>query len=60
MPFAREADGRIYQRFFGAHTFRRTAIASDYGLVRANTTTCLCRHQPQQIGQIFAGGRRKV
>ncbi|RSM44823.1 FAD-binding protein [Amycolatopsis balhimycina DSM 5908] len=30
MPFAREADGRVSQRFFGAHTFRRTAFAGDY------------------------------
>ncbi len=30
MPFAREKDGRISQRFFGAHTFRRTAFAGDY------------------------------
>ncbi len=30
MQFAREADGRISQRFFGAHTFRRTAFAGDY------------------------------
>jgi succinate dehydrogenase / fumarate reductase flavoprotein subunit len=30
MPFARETDGRISQRFFGAHTFRRTAFAGDY------------------------------
>lgn len=30
MEFAREADGRISQRFFGAHTFRRTAFAGDY------------------------------
>jgi succinate dehydrogenase / fumarate reductase flavoprotein subunit len=30
MPFAREADGRISQRYFGAHTFRRTAFAGDY------------------------------
>ncbi|WBQ03632.1 FAD-dependent oxidoreductase [Kribbella sp. CA-293567] len=30
MPFARDADGRIAQRFFGAHTFRRTAFAGDY------------------------------
>ncbi|WP_146795067.1 L-aspartate oxidase [Agrococcus baldri] len=30
MPFAREADGRISQRFFGAHTYRRTAYAGDY------------------------------
>ncbi len=30
MPFAREEDGRISQRFFGAHTYRRTAYAGDY------------------------------
>src|ERR687893_1817046 len=30
MRFDREADGRISQRFFGAHTFRRTAFAGDY------------------------------
>lgn len=30
MGFARENDGRISQRFFGAHTFRRTAFAGDY------------------------------
>ncbi len=30
MPFAREEAGRISQRFFGAHTYRRTAYAGDY------------------------------
>ena len=30
MGFAREDDGRISQRFFGAHTHRRTAFAGDY------------------------------
>lgn len=30
MGFAREADGRISQRFFGAHTYRRTAFVGDY------------------------------
>ena len=30
MAFDREADGRVSQRFFGAHTFRRTAFAGDY------------------------------
>jgi len=30
MNFAREDDGRISQRFFGAHTYRRTAFAGDY------------------------------
>ena len=38
MQFAREEDGRISQRFFGAHTFRRTAFAGDYmGLVIQRT-----------------------
>ncbi|MBB4072188.1 L-aspartate oxidase [Canibacter oris] len=30
MGFAREEDGRISQRFFGAHTYRRTAFVGDY------------------------------
>ncbi|MGH7559502.1 MAG: FAD-dependent oxidoreductase, partial [Gemmatimonadales bacterium] len=30
MPFDKEEDGRISQRFFGAHTYRRTAFAGDY------------------------------
>jgi succinate dehydrogenase / fumarate reductase flavoprotein subunit len=30
MPFAREKDGRISQRYFGAHKYRRTAFAGDY------------------------------
>lgn len=30
MPFAREDDGRISQRFFGAHTYRRTCFAGGY------------------------------
>ena len=30
MNFAREADGRISQRFFGAHKWRRTSFAGDY------------------------------
>ena len=30
MSFDRQADGRISQRFFGAHTYRRTAFAGDY------------------------------
>jgi succinate dehydrogenase / fumarate reductase flavoprotein subunit len=28
--FAREADGRLSQRYFGAHTYRRTCFAGDY------------------------------
>lgn len=30
MQFAREPDGRISQRYFGAHTYRRTAFTGDY------------------------------
>lgn len=30
MAFAREEDGRISQRYFGAHKFRRTAFTGDY------------------------------
>ncbi|AZL08159.1 FAD-dependent oxidoreductase [Brevibacterium aurantiacum] len=30
MDFAKKDDGRISQRFFGAHTWRRTAFAGDY------------------------------
>src|SRR6478752_1499654 len=30
MAFDREGDGRISQRYFGAHTYRRTAFAGDY------------------------------
>ncbi|MDQ4138830.1 MAG: FAD-binding protein, partial [Actinomycetota bacterium] len=30
MPFAREDDGRISLRFFGAHKYRRTAFSGDY------------------------------
>src|SRR5690606_4736210 len=38
MECAREGDGRISQRFFGAHTFHRTACAGDHtGLERPRT-----------------------
>lgn len=30
VPFAREDDGRISLRYFGAHTYRRTAFSGDY------------------------------
>ncbi len=30
MRFDRQADGQIAQRYFGAHTYRRTAYAGDY------------------------------
>ena len=30
MPFAKTKDGKIDQRYFGAHTYRRTCYAGDY------------------------------
>tara|TARA_Y100001949_G_C15986158_1_gene330678 strand:- start:1445 stop:3199 length:1755 start_codon:yes stop_codon:yes gene_type:complete len=30
MPFARTEDGKLDQRYFGAHTYRRTCYAGDY------------------------------
>jgi succinate dehydrogenase / fumarate reductase flavoprotein subunit len=39
-PFARTPDGRLDQRFFGAHTYRRTCYAGDY-TGRALLTTLL-------------------
>ena len=30
MPFARTEDGKLDQRYFGAHTYRRTCFAGDY------------------------------
>jgi succinate dehydrogenase / fumarate reductase flavoprotein subunit len=30
VPFAREPDGRLSQRFFGAHRYRRTCFVGDY------------------------------
>ena len=47
MPFAREADGRISQRFFGAHTFRRTAFAGDYTGLEIQRT--LINRRPARI-----------
>ena len=37
-PFARTADGRIDQRFFGAHRWRRTCFAGDW------TGRAVCQH----------------
>ncbi len=39
-PFARTPDGQLDQRFFGAHTYRRTCYAGDY-TGRALLTTLL-------------------
>ena len=37
-PFARTPDGKLDQRFFGAHTYRRTCYAGDYtGRAMLNT-----------------------
>ena len=45
MRFAREEDGRISQRFFGAHTFRRTAFAGDYTGLEIQRTLINCAAQ---------------
>lgn len=47
MPFAREEDGRISQRFFGAHTWRRTAFAGDYTGLEIQRTLVNCAAQLQ-------------
>jgi succinate dehydrogenase / fumarate reductase flavoprotein subunit len=41
-PFARTEDGRLDQRFFGAHRFRRTCYAGDY-TGRAILTTLVAK-----------------
>ncbi|MFE3200109.1 L-aspartate oxidase [Embleya sp. NPDC059237] len=45
MTFAREQDGRISQRFFGAHKFRRTAFAGDYTGLEIQRTLIRRAHQ---------------
>lgn len=47
MPFARENDGRISQRFFGAHKYRRTAFAGDYTGLEIQRTLV---HRTGQLG----------
>lgn len=42
MDFAKEDDGRISQRFFGAHTWRRTAFAGDYTGLEIQRTLIHC------------------
>lgn len=48
MQFQREEDGRISQRYFGAHTWRRTAFAGDYTGLEIQRTL-LSRAQQLQI-----------
>jgi len=47
MKFALENDGRISQRFFGAHTFRRTAFAGDYTGLEIQRTLV---HRAEELG----------
>lgn len=47
MNFAREEDGRISQRFFGAHTWRRTSFAGDYTGLEIQRTLI---HRAEQLG----------
>ncbi|ORA32682.1 succinate dehydrogenase [Mycobacterium aquaticum] len=47
MAFARERDGRISQRFFGAHTHRRTAYAGDHTGLELHRTLV---HRTQELG----------
>ncbi|MEV0738033.1 FAD-dependent oxidoreductase [Streptomyces sp. NPDC050549] len=53
MDFAREEDGRISQRFFGAHKFRRTAFAGDYTGLEIQRT--LIRRAQQLDIQVLEG-----
>ncbi len=46
MPFAREADGRLSQRFFGAHLYRRTCYAGDYTGLQIQRTLL---HRAQEL-----------
>src|SRR5690606_11113237 len=47
MPFTTTEDGRISQRFFGAHRYRRTAFAGDYTGLEIQRTL---RNRAQQVG----------
>lgn len=59
-PFARTPDGRLDQRFFGAHTYRRTCYAGDY-TGRALLTTLLTKvnelgipiHERQYVSRLL-------
>ena len=50
MDFAREDDGRISQRFFGAHTFRRTAFSGDYTGLEIQRTLVRKAEQLEVLG----------
>jgi succinate dehydrogenase / fumarate reductase flavoprotein subunit len=61
MRFDRETDGRISQRYFGAHKYRRTAFAGDYtglaiqrALVAAANTREITVLSPVYITRILA------
>ena len=63
MGFAREEDGRISQRFFGAHSFRRTAFAGDYtgleiqrSLVKRSEQLDIAIHDTIYVTDILTSG----
>src|SRR5699024_1522183 len=63
MCFAREEDGRISQRFFGAHSFRRTAFAGDYtgleiqrSLVKRSEQLDIAIHDTIYVTDILTSG----
>jgi len=60
-PFARTPTGELDQRFFGAHTYRRTCYAGDYtGRAMLNTLsdkvapTCVARCH---VGKLWSGAQ---
>ncbi|MDX1615171.1 MAG: FAD-binding protein [Candidatus Promineifilaceae bacterium] len=62
--FARLPDGRLDQRFFGAHTYRRTAYAGDYTgreIVKTLAHQVIDRgipiHENQYVSHLLVSGR---
>lgn len=56
MPFAREGDGRISQRYFGAHKYRRTAFAGiDWAKDRAKLVSLMLGATDQHIVEASSG-----
>lgn len=59
-PFARLADGRLDQRFFGAHKYRRTCYAGDYTgrailhtLVAKTESLAIPIHEGQYVSRLL-------
>ncbi len=60
VPFARLPDGRLDQRYFGAHTYRRTCYAGDYtgramlfGLADRVEALAIPIHEQQYVAQLL-------